>query len=334
MVEGVLAIDADEHVINLNHAAAQLLGLERETALGRSLQEVVRNPALQRLMADVLGNQESASDEIELALPEGEKRILHAQGSVLHDAHDKPIGALVVLHDVTRIRRLETVRRDFVANVSHELKTPVTSIKGFVETLLDGAMNQPGDAERFLRIIASQADRLGAIIEDLLTLSRVEQEEKQIEILLEPGEIRGVLQSAIELCQVKAEEKKVLILLACEDGLWVRMNSVLLEQAVVNLIDNAVKYSLPGHQVVVEAVQTALEVVIRVQDHGCGIPREHLPRIFERFYRVDKARSRALGGTGLGLAIVKHIVQAHGGRTSVKSTVGQGSTFLIHLPSA
>jgi two-component system, OmpR family, phosphate regulon sensor histidine kinase PhoR len=334
MIEGVLAVDSEERLINLNESGAELIGADREQALGRSLPEVVRNPSLQRLVVTVLEDQESSADEIDLLLPDGERRVLHAQGSVLCDAQEKPIGALVVLHDVTRIRRLENIRRDFVANVSHELKTPITSIKGFVETLLDGAMHQSEDAERFLRIVASQADRLGAIIEDLLTLSRVEQEETQIEIALELGPISDVLRSALQVCQHQAEDKDIRLELACEENLTARMNPVLLEQAATNLIDNAIKYSPSGERVLVEAMRTAAEIVIRVRDHGCGIPREHLSRIFERFYRVDKARSRELGGTGLGLAIVKHIVQAHGGRTSVKSVPGEGSTFSIHLPAA
>lgn len=333
MVEGVLAVDVDQHVINLNGAGAALIGVERDRAIGRSLPELVRNSALQRLISDVLATQHAAADELELATADGDRRTVHAQGSVLHDAQEQPMGALVVLHDVTRIKRLENVRRDFVANVSHELKTPVTSIQGFVETLLDGAMHQPEDAERFLRIVASQAERLGAIIEDLLTLSRVEQEEKQIEIGLETGRLNEVLGSAIQACRHKAEEKQIRLELTCEDGLEVRRNRVLLEQAVTNLIDNAIKYSPDGAQVLIEGLRESADVLIRVQDRGCGIPREHLPRIFERFYRVDKARSRELGGTGLGLAIVKHIVQAHGGRTTVKSATGEGSTFFIRLPA-
>lgn len=333
MVEGVVAVDSDERVINLNEAGAELLEVERQHSIGRSLPEVVRNPALERLVSDVLLTQHTAYDEIELTMADGERRTLHVQGSVLHDAQEQPMGAMVVLHDVTRIKRLENVRRDFVANVSHELKTPITSIKGFVETLLDGAMHQPEDAERFLRIVAGQADRLNAIIEDLLMLSRVEQEEKQIEIALDAGQLKDVLDSAILACQRKADEKQIRLELACEEDLVVRMNAVLLEQAVTNLIDNAIKYSAAGQQILIQAHRDPMDVVIKVQDRGCGIPREHLPRIFERFYRVDKARSRELGGTGLGLAIVKHIVQAHGGRATVKSAVGEGSTFSLHLPA-
>ena len=233
---------------------------------------------------------------------------------------------------MTRLKRLEMVRRDFVANVSHELRTPVTSIKGFVETLLDGAMHNPDELQRFLRIVASQTDRLTAILEDLLTLSRVEQEENGAEIVFSPGPVKNVLDAAVEVCQMKASEKNIHVEITCDSVLQVPMNAPLLEQAVINLIDNAIKYSDPGQTVHVTATGSNGEVVIEIRDQGCGISREHLPRVFERFYRVDKARSRKLGGTGLGLAIVKHIAQAHNGRATVESSVGHGSTFSIRLP--
>lgn len=333
MVEGVLAVDVDERVISINRAGAEVLGLEMGRGEGRTLQEVARNPDLQRLVAQVLSSRNEVTSEIEILHRGGGLRTLDAQGTVLRDAQGQAAGALVVLHDVTRLKRLENVRRDFVANVSHELKTPVTSIKGFVETLLDGAMHNTSDAERFLRIIAAQADRLGAIIEDLLMLSRVEQGVDKAGIELDPGDIAPILERAVEICQHKAAERQITLDVRCEPDLAATVSAPLVEQAVVNLIDNAVKYSPAGETVSVAAERVADEIAIRVVDRGCGIPREHLGRVFERFYRVDKARSRELGGTGLGLAIVKHIAQAHGGRATAQSIVGQGSTFTIWFPA-
>jgi len=248
------------------------------------------------------------------------------------DTDGNRTGALVVMHDVTRLKRLENIRRDFVANVSHELRTPITSIQGFAETLLDGAIDLPEDARRFVRIMAAQSDRLNDIIEDLLTLSRLEQEVEQAKLPVQQARVRGVLEAAIGVCELWASKKDLRIELTCEDQLYVPINAALLEQAVVNLVDNAVKYSPEGAAVLVQAERSKSELIIRVRDHGCGIGPEHLPRLFERFYRVDKARSRKLGGTGLGLAIVKHIAQAHGGSATVESVPGEGSLFSLHLP--
>jgi two-component system, OmpR family, phosphate regulon sensor histidine kinase PhoR len=330
MVEGVLAVDCQERLLRLNRAAADLIGADPEKAQGRMIQEVVRNRELQQLIAGVLSTHQPKEENI--VLHNKGDRYLQAHGTVLRDDEGE-IGALVILHEVTQLKRLEKVRRDFVANVSHELRTPVTSIKGFVETLLDGAMHQPEDLQRFLQIVAVQTDRLNAIIEDLLTLSRIEEDEERSEIPLSQDSVHHVLQTALEVCGFRAAEKNLRLELDCDRNLQAAMNAPLLEQAVINLLDNAVKYSPAGQTVRLEAERTADEVVIRVIDHGCGISRDHLPRIFERFYRVDKARSRKLGGTGLGLAIVKHIAQVHGGRAEVESTVGQGSVFSIHLPA-
>ena len=330
MVEGVLAVDKHERIISLNKATGQLLGINEAQAQGRRLREVVRNADLQRFVARTLRSDGPVEDDVVL---HGEhERVLQARGSALHDVQGGAIGAVVVLHDVTDFRKLEHIRRDFVANVSHELKTPITSIKGFVETLLDGAINDPVDADRFLRIVAKQADRLNAIIDDLLSLSKIEQGEDAHDIVLERGGIKEVLQTAVNSCQAKAEERSISVRLECDDGIVAEYNTQLLEQAVINLLDNAIKYSEPGSEVRLRGVESPHDVVITVVDRGCGIASEHISRIFERFYRVDKARSRKLGGTGLGLAIVKHIVQAHRGRIMVKSTPGLGSTFTICLP--
>jgi two-component system phosphate regulon sensor histidine kinase PhoR len=238
-----------------------------------------------------------------------------------------------VLHDITRTRQLEEVRRDFVANVSHELKTPVTSIKGFVETLLEGALDEPEQIRRFLEIISRHSDRLNAIIEDLLSLSRLEEDSEKRKLSFETTGIRVTLVSAIELSKLKADQKHIAVELDCTKDLTAKINAALIEQAALNLIDNAIKYSQDHSKVKVRAMKTESEVLIQVSDEGCGIPTDHQERIFERFYVVDKGRSRKLGGTGLGLSIVKHIADVHGGYVKVESVIGKGSTFTIHLPS-
>ncbi len=333
MVESVLAVDTDERLIAVNAAAARLLDTSAGAAEGKAIQEVVRNPDLQRVVAQTLAGQRPVEADIVMRVG-AEDRNLQATGTLLHGGSedDPAVGAVVVLNDVTRLKRLEAVRRDFVANVSHELKTPVTSIKGFAETLEDGALDDPEAARRFVRIIAGQADRLNAIIEDLLSLSTLEQSPEGLLLQAEEADLCDVISVALEVCGPKAEARGVTLTQECPGCLLAPVSPPLLEQAVVNLVDNAVKYSSAGGEVRVELKEARDEVVISVVDEGQGIAREHLPRLFERFYRVDRARSRDLGGTGLGLAIVKHIAQVHGGRVSVDSVLGRGSTFRIHLP--
>jgi two-component system phosphate regulon sensor histidine kinase PhoR len=331
MVEGVLAVDTEHRVISMNRAAAALLGNPPGETSGRSLHEVVRSAELRRLVNHTLLS--AAPVEADIIMRGEPERVLQAHGTSLRDAHERGIGAVIVLNDVTRYRQLESMRRDFVANVSHELKTPITSIKGFIETLLEGALDNRDDAQRFLRIIAKQSDRLNGIIEDLLNLSKIEQSEESGDLALEITWLRGVLESALHDCQATAHERRVHIELDCGAEVRAKINPPLMEQALVNLLDNAIKYSDEGGEVRLQAQADNGEVVISVSDHGCGIPAEHLARIFERFYRVDKARSRKLGGTGLGLSIVKHIVQAHHGSVLVESKAGEGSTFSIRIPA-
>jgi len=316
----------------MNHAAARMFGCDPAEAQGRSIQEVVRNSVLQQFVKNALSSREAVEKEIVLSTDS--ERFLNGHGTLLRDAEGKQIGALIVLNDVTRLLRLEKIRREFVANVSHEIKTPITAIKGFVETLRDGAVENHEDAERFLEIIGRHVDRLEAIIENLLSLSRIEQEAGREKVVLDEGRLKDVLETAIQVCEAGAMTKKIEVELSCAEEIVANLDPQLLEQAVVNLIDNAIKYSNDGGTVRVEALQRENEIIISVHDQGCGIEKEHLPRLFERFYRADKARSRQLGGTGLGLAIVKHIAQAHGGHVAVESIPGKGSTFSIHLPRA
>jgi two-component system, OmpR family, phosphate regulon sensor histidine kinase PhoR len=331
MVEGVLAVDMKERLITINQAAARILGVAREQSRGRTVREVVRNTELQKFVEEALA-ADNPQEESTAFRESGNERFLQLHGAALRDALGNRIGAVIVLNDITRLRRLENLRRDFVANVSHELKTPITSIKGFVETLQEGAIENPEEARQFLDVVAKHADRLNTIIEDLLLLSRIEQDAERATLEKQETALRDVLREAAEACAVKAAAKHIAVEIVCPDDLSARVNMQLCTQAVINLIDNAVKYSGSGSSVRVEATDGDGEVTISVHDHGCGIAPEHLARLGERFYRVDKARSRKEGGTGLGLAIVKHIVEAHGGSLSVQSVAREGSCFRIVLP--
>jgi two-component system phosphate regulon sensor histidine kinase PhoR len=330
MVEGVLAFDTHERLISLNVAAARLLNLDQERVRNKAIQEAIRNSELQEFVSRTLDSNSPIEGEI-VFYNEGE-RYLQAHGTPLMDVAGEKIGALVVLNDVTKIRRLENIRREFVANASHEIRTPVTSIKGFVETLQDGAMEDSETAQRFLGIIGRHVDRLNAIVEDLLSLSKIEMEAERGEIYLEKGSVLEVIEESVEACHALAQEKDVSLQVDCPGDIHWRFNASLLVQALINLIDNAVKYSEKGGTVTISSGIDNNFLLISVQDSGAGIEKMHIPRLFERFYTVDKARSRKLGGTGLGLAIVKHIVQVHKGDVRVTSRPGEGSTFTISLP--
>ncbi|MBN1845531.1 MAG: HAMP domain-containing protein [Sedimentisphaerales bacterium] len=333
MVEGVLAVDEVGRVLSVNEAACRLLDVAAEDAVGRVVQEVVRNPDLQEFVGKALFSD--ATEEMEIVLSRGgTQRYFQLHGTSLTNDRGDRCGAVIVLNDMTRIRRLEDMRRDFVANVSHELKTPVTSIKGFVDTLLEGGLEDPQEARRFLEIIGQQSDRLNGIIEDILDLSRIEQYGRERALALRTEPLRPVLAGALELCRPLAEAKNIRLDLQCEPDLEARIHAAFLEQAVVNLVNNAVTYSDANGAVRVSARRQEDQFLISVSDDGLGIAPEQLPRIFERFYVADKEQGRKRGSTGLGLAIVKHIAQAHGGQVTVESAPGKGSTFTIYIPAA
>lgn len=335
MSEGVLAIDQDQRILSLNPAAAEMFKVDAAHAIGRSVQEVVRNSGLQSFVQQTLSQHSSVQAEFPLNIddaPTARERFIEAQGAALRSVEGKRIGAVLVFHDVTRLRKLESIRTDFVSNVSHEIKTPITAIKGAVETLLDDDADRfEPDVLKFLQIISRQSDRMEAIIQDLLSLTRLEHDNERFSGKLMPSDVSQSIAGAVETCQATAHDRQATIQVNCPHPLMAQVIAPLLEQALVNLIVNAIKYSPTNTSVLVSAAKVDHEVVISVQDQGRGVEPEHLPRIFERFYRTDKARSRDMGGTGLGLSIVKHVADVHRGRVSVHSVAGVGSTFRIHL---
>lgn len=331
MIEGVIALDLDDKILRVNPAAAEFFEVNVPTLKGKSIQEVIRNQRLPELISQCSATMQTAVDDIHVYNKEIGK-IVNTCCVPLRNDKGQSMGTLVVFNDVTQLRQLENMRRDFAANVSHEIKTPLTAIKGFVETLLQEAEGKEEQTQthKFLTIIARHVDRLTTVIDDLMYLSRIEKGNEITSHKLEEIQIDVVLNTALLLCKEKAEDKKIFIELTGNAAAWI--DATLIEQAAVNLLDNAIKYSPEKSKITIHTQLAGNEIQIQFIDQGIGIAAKHLPRLFERFYRVDKARSRKAGGTGLGLAIVKHIAQAHGGRVSVTSRKGHGSTFTLHIP--
>jgi two-component system, OmpR family, phosphate regulon sensor histidine kinase PhoR len=337
MVEGVAVIGADERIAFSNHAFAQILGLEAAACEGRRPVEVIRSSELLGAIGQVLAGHETVHTEVVMGTVRPRSfavtaaRVAALRG--LEGRAEGQSGAVLVLHDISELRRLERVRRDFVANVSHELRTPLTAIQGFAETLLAGALDDRENRGRFLEIIRDQAKRLARLTDDLLKLSLIEA--GRLELELQPVGVAGLLRACVETAQLKAEPKQLTVYVECPRDLPpARGDARRLQEVVENLLDNAVQYTPAGGRITVRAQAADGTVVITVADTGIGIPRADQERIFERFYRVDAARSRKVGGTGLGLAIARHIVEAHGGHIWVKSEVGQGSEFHLSIPAA
>jgi two-component system, OmpR family, phosphate regulon sensor histidine kinase PhoR len=328
MLEGLLLLDRNHKIYLANRSFKNLFNLKTELR-GKTIMEALRLHELAELVERV--ETEGQVFDHELKLPELSGRWLRVNAAVISNSAGEREGTILVFHDLTRLKQLERTREDFVANVSHELRTPLSLIKGYVETLLDGARNDPAIAERFLKIIERNTQRLDLLIQDLLTISALESE--RIKLNLQPMELRSLVEKIFTDLKPPAENKNVELVSELPE-LTVTADVNRLEQVLANLVDNAIKYGRPQGKVVVGGKKMddgKLEIF--VQDDGPGIPTESLDRVFERFYRVDKARSRDQGGTGLGLSIVKHIVQAHGGEVWVKSELGKGATFFFTLPT-
>ncbi len=328
MVEGVLVLDTKRQISAINQAAALLFAVDPTKAKGQSVIAMLRNSEVDDFAEETLSAEEPK--ERTITLFDAEPIHVQLHGTVLRGEDGATIGALIVTSDVTRLKRLETVRREFVANVSHELRTPITSILGFVETLQEGALDDRERASRFLGIIYAHANRLNLIIEDLLSLSRLESYESTIPV--QKCQIHDIINSTKLAVASAAMQKNIDVNDSYSGPTEVLANATLLEQAIRNLVDNAVKYSPDDTTVRISVKNRDGTLSVEVTDEGAGIRSADLPRIFERFYRVDRARSRDLGGTGLGLAIVKHIAIAHGGNVNVESVPGTGSTFTLSIP--
>lgn len=328
MANGVIALDESFRILQINHAAGELLHIDPKAAKGAVLHEVVRRSALLSLAESLMKTRDPIRSEIELLEPQG--GILDVQGTPLTQPDGSRLGGVLLLRDITPQRRMEEARRSFVENASHELRTPVTAIQGFLETLLDGALEDPAMATRFTDLAAKHARRLGHIISDLLHLSRLESGRAE-GIDLHPVPLAGILASVIEDVSLLAESRHITLDLDCPESVTGLVHPPLLEQAVSNLVHNAIQYSPDHTRITIRARHDNGEAVIEVEDAGCGIPAHHLPRLFERFYRVDTSRSRSLGGTGLGLSIVKHILNVHKGRVEVESIPQVGSVFRLRV---
>jgi len=329
MVEGVAVVGGDERVLYCNAAFEQILELRPGSSSGRKLVEALRQAELVAAVRHVLPGGEEITGEVEVGTVR--PRSFSVTAAPVHAAG--PSSAVLVLHDITELRRLERVRQDFVANVSHEFKTPLTAIQGFAETLLAGALDDKANRKRFVEIIRDHAWRLARLTDDLLKLSRIEA--GRLELELRPIRVEELVNGCVETSRLKAEAKGLRIHVRLPEGLPpVRGDGAQLGEVLQNLLDNALQYTPSGGQIDLTALSNGREITFTVADTGIGIPESELERIFERFYRVDAARSREAGGTGLGLAIARHIVDAHDGRIWVESAVGHGSRFHFSVPSA
>ncbi|MFY0542934.1 two-component system histidine kinase PnpS [Brevibacillus sp. H7] len=328
MTSGVIFVTENRRIMLVNPAVEKLLGTPGHELVGKLHIEAGKNFGLSQYIDRCLDTGEKFRQEIHIYYPQ--ERVLDVNFAPYINFKGEAKGVVVVLHDITEIRRLEKMRSDFVANVSHELRTPITSIKGFTETLLDGAMQDEDTCRNFLQIIYDESERLYRMIRDILDLSKIEQ--KRIPLTLKRLNVHELIEGTVALVQEQLQRKKIAFTMPEGPQVWMITDRDCLHQIVLNLVSNAIAYTPEGGAVEIKVETNGSTVSIKVSDTGIGIPEKDIPRIFERFYRVDKARSRDSGGTGLGLAIVKHLVENLNGQISVESAEGKGTTFTVTLP--
>ncbi|CAM4068472.1 cell wall metabolism sensor histidine kinase WalK [Paenibacillus alkaliterrae] len=329
MINGIVMIDRGGKIVLMNRRAEEVLGFSARELVGRHFAEAKQQYELSQMIQEGMRSKKHLREEITFYFPE--ERLLELNLVPIQPEGDEFSGVLLVLQDVSAIRRLERMRSEFVANVSHELKTPITAVKGFAETLLGGAVNDEETARSFLQIIFDESDRLNRLIGDILELSKIES--RRVPLVFSPVEIDTFFTKSIKLMESEAARKSIELSMNIEPGLYVEADEDRLRQIIMNLLSNGISYTPEGGRVSLKVEGMGDDHIrIHISDTGIGIPKKDLPRIFERFYRVDKARSRSSGGTGLGLSIVKHLVELHKGTISVTSSVGVGTTFVIELP--
>lgn len=328
MAEGVIACDTDSRILLINNTIETIFSVTKADCRNKMLLEAIRNNELDKILGLTLQSGQAQQSELSILVPV--QKIFQVYASPLTN-EDKTIGAVLVLHDITELKHLENVRKEFISNVSHELRTPLTSIKGFIETLMAGALEDKSNNRRFLSIIQDHADRLGKLINDILELSKLES--KEIQLDFKSVDLQEIIRKTVETFTPQLIKSKVTCSLNIKDPLpLVKADQDKIAQVLINLIDNAIKFNRENGAITITATLQPDSLKVSIHDTGIGLPDTDLPRIFERFYRVDKARSRELGGTGLGLSIVKHIIEAHHGQVGVESIQEQGSTFWFTLP--
>lgn len=332
MTNGIVAVDTRFRIILINAIACEIFGIKNDSdIIGTNILESIRNNQINSFLRESIEKNISSVNEITIGPPEGKVLRVYTNPIKSKDSDGPNSGGIISIHDITNVKKLEQIRTEFVSNVTHELKTPLTSIRGFIETLRGGAINDKEVADKFLEIIDIEAERLYMLINDILQLSEIESKQKDTNV--GTYNLKSIIEEVVSILEGVAQKKGVELSFEADKNIKIVANKDRIKQMLINLIDNAIKYNVKSGSVNIRAFKAEGKIVITVKDTGIGIPAEHIPRIFERFYRVDKGRSRSMGGTGLGLSIVKHIVNLYNGDIKVNSEPGVGTEFIVQLPA-